>query len=265
MRVLFKRDMGFGDIIMLSGCIKEAKKRYKDAEIVLQTKCPEVATLIPSIDQVVNYDITADVVCDMNMIYEKRPNSPVWVAFADYLFGKYELQDIMPSIELGEAKKIVNEKHAIIHACKSSPSRTLPKDKWEQIAQGLKLMGYAVIVVGSGEDFALRNADTNLIDELSLAEIGQYLKGADLFVGIDSGIMHIAQATDVPIIAIFSIASPDFRVWREKDFYSVCPSSDCRFCLSKIEPTQSVLCDTLDCVKSITAKDVLYHVKRGLL
>ena len=118
------------------------------------------------------------------------------------------------------------------------------------------------IVVGSMDDFGLDRADIDLRGKLSLKEIYAYIDKADAFIGLDSGIMHIAQGTQTPVVGIFSIASPEFRVWREAKTTAICPTSDCRFCLSRLKPTESVNCDKLDCIKSITVKDIIDGVSR---
>ena len=47
----------------------------------------------------------------------------------------------------------------------------------------------------------LRTMD--LTGKIGLRELYGVLKGADLFVGIDSGVMHMASAMDIPVVALF--------------------------------------------------------------
>jgi ADP-heptose:LPS heptosyltransferase len=49
---------------------------------------------------------------------------------------------------------------------------------------------------------ALPNA-VDLVGKLSLAEVAAVLARADLYVGNDSGLMHIAAATGVPTLGLF--------------------------------------------------------------
>jgi len=82
-----------------------------------------------------------------------------------------------------------------------------------------------VLLVGGEEDIerAEEIAETgrpfvlSLAGRIGLRELRELIAQADLFVGTDSGPMHIASSTETPIVALFGPTLPDhFRPWREK-------------------------------------------------
>jgi len=48
----------------------------------------------------------------------------------------------------------------------------------------------------------------NLAGKTNLADLCQLLKRASLFVGVDSGIMHLASSLDIPVVGIFGPTDP---------------------------------------------------------
>jgi len=48
----------------------------------------------------------------------------------------------------------------------------------------------------------------NLAGKTNLVALCQLLKGASLFVGVDSGIMHLASSLDIPVVGIFGPTDP---------------------------------------------------------
>ena len=116
-----------------------------------------------------------------------------------------------------------------------------------------------VLLVGGPED--VRRAETiakqeqasvfSLAGQVGLRELRELIDRADLFIGTDSGPMHIAASTDTPIVALFGPTLPaHFRPWREntrlieKDFdcRSSCRQRECTYgdfrCLQTITPEE---------------------------
>jgi ADP-heptose:LPS heptosyltransferase len=48
----------------------------------------------------------------------------------------------------------------------------------------------------------------NLAGKTNLTDLCQLLKRASLFVGVDSGIMHLASSLDIPVVGIFGPTDP---------------------------------------------------------
>lgn len=91
----------------------------------------------------------------------------------------------------------------------------------------------------------------SLAGELSLKELRELINRSILFVGPDSGPMHLAASTDTPIVAYFGPTLPaHFRPWKakalilEKDYdcRSSCRQKKCKYgdfrCIQTISPEE---------------------------
>jgi lipopolysaccharide heptosyltransferase II len=85
----------------------------------------------------------------------------------------------------------------------------------------------------------------NLAGQTNLKELCYLLKEATLFVGVDSGVMHLASSFDIPVVGIFGPTDPFYvgpqnrrsRVVREKMECSPCYLKGCdeRPCMKNLE------------------------------
>jgi ADP-heptose:LPS heptosyltransferase len=97
----------------------------------------------------------------------------------------------------------------------------------------------------------VRWACSDLTASISLRQLSALLAKALLFVGIDSGVMHMASAHDVPLVALFGPSDPVFVAPHNKRSRIVRNDSlDCVPCYLKP-------CDHCTCMKSITVEQVL--------
>jgi len=97
----------------------------------------------------------------------------------------------------------------------------------------------------------VRTVCIDLTGSIDLRTLSALLAGASLFVGIDSGVMHMASSHDVPLVALFGPSDPTFvaphnhrsRIVRNETL-------ECVPCYLKP-------CDHCNCMKSITVEHVL--------
>ena len=50
---------------------------------------------------------------------------------------------------------------------------------------------------------AMTTTPTDLSGQTTLPELAAVLQSCDLFIGADSGVLHLAAATGVPVVAVF--------------------------------------------------------------
>ncbi|MBL8130990.1 MAG: WecB/TagA/CpsF family glycosyltransferase [Anaerolineae bacterium] len=91
-----------------------------------------------------------------------------------------------------------------------SPARRWDPVRFAEVADRLIEQRDAEIVLvgGKGDDSAavraaMRHAPLDLTGGTTLSELSAVLGGCDLFIGADSGVMHIAAAAGAPVLAIF--------------------------------------------------------------
>jgi len=107
-----------------------------------------------------------------------------------------------------------------------------------------------VVLVGSAGDKArekeimgqAKGALLSLVGELNLIELRELLGRAALFVGPDSGPMHIAAAAGTPIVALFGPTLPEnFAPWQAKATL-IARNLDCRPCKQRRCVTKDFRC-----------------------
>ena len=109
----------------------------------------------------------------------------------------------------------------VIHAGSGgySAARRWPPKYFAEVARQLQQDYQAeIILVGTDSDEGaevarlMDDAPQNLVGKTSLPQLADVIHHADLFIGADSGVMHIAAATGRPVISIFG--SSNFHAWR---------------------------------------------------
>jgi len=102
---------------------------------------------------------------------------------------------------------------------------------------------------------------TNLAGKTTIAELVSAIAGLDLFITGDSGPMHIAAAYKVPTVAIFGPTKhKETCQWKNLRSLIVRKELECSPCMKRACPIK-----THECMKKITAKDVLEAVEKIML
>lgn len=102
-----------------------------------------------------------------------------------------------------------------------SPARRWSSAQFAAVARNLQArLDAEIMLVGAREDAALLSdawnnvAFQDLLGRTSLPQLADVIGRADLFIGADSGVMHIAAATGTPVISIFGPSNADaWRPW----------------------------------------------------
>ena len=115
----------------------------------------------------------------------------------------------------------------VIHAGSGgySKARRWAPAKFAEVAGALQAThGAEIILVGTrdddGEEVAerMREKPMDLVGKTSLPQLAEVIARADLFVGADSGVMHIAAATGTPVVSVFGPSNPAaWRPWASDD------------------------------------------------
>ena len=114
---------------------------------------------------------------------------------------------------LSKAKPIA----AFCPGAEYGPSKRWPARHFASLAKGLVEKGYAVWLFGSekdrdiGEEIARASggAATNLCGRTDLETAVDLLSVAKIAVSNDSGLMHVAAAVGVPVVALYGSSSPE--------------------------------------------------------
>ena len=160
-----------------------------------------------------------------------------------------------------------------LHPFSSIPQRGWHLENFAALAALLSKQGLIPLIVGAPGDRetfegvrGLFSAETvDLVGKCSLRVTMALLKRCALFVGNDSGIMHLAAAAGAPVVALFGPQSPvKFGPWtgRAAVIYKKMKCSPCRQKFFKeCEPSERM---KPACVEAITVDEVYRHCRELL-
>jgi lipopolysaccharide heptosyltransferase III len=158
----------------------------------------------------------------------------------------------------------------VVHVSAGNPFRRWPLDEFVALAKGLADRDAARrIIVTSGP--SERDAAQSVIDragavnagEFSLAELRALVDRAALYIGGDSGPLHIAATSTVPIVGLFGPTLPERSApWRDPKLLSVSIDAGALAC----RPCDQRVCAPGDfrCLTMISAERVLEAAERLL-
>ncbi len=133
-----------------------------------------------------------------------------------------------------------SEPVAVIHPFSAVPERSWPLEDFAELARRIRRETRCnpVVVGGPGDAAAFQDhrhlffdGVADLVGKCGLRELMAILRRSALFVGNDSGIMHIAAAAGTPLVALFGPQSPViFGPWslRARVIYKAFACSPCR-------------------------------------
>lgn len=108
--------------------------------------------------------------------------------------------DMAPEFHFEEKIMVSVPKNLVVlHTSSNEIYRNWQPEKWSDLVQRLICDGYFVAEVGlSSCVIPVHDKFLNYCGKLSLQEIAMLIKKADLFIGIDSGFAHFANAVNTP-------------------------------------------------------------------
>jgi hypothetical protein len=144
----------------------------------------------------------------LDMAYEENPKQLHLKSYFEKAeITDYNLRNPKLNFNITPLNKLFKN-YAVLHADRRPQGGRNVKLDWDSVADQLNKMGYTCIQVGEGESEDIKGAVRMKAATMNLL---QYIvAGADLFVGIDSGVSHIAVAQKVPSVIMFGSVNPEF-------------------------------------------------------
>ncbi|PKL91556.1 MAG: lipopolysaccharide heptosyltransferase II [Candidatus Goldiibacteriota bacterium HGW-Goldbacteria-1] len=144
------------------------------------------------------------------------------------------------------------------------PAKMWPLDRWADLARALlkRHRGLKIALAGTPMDreFEFSVDDKRIIDlrgRTNLKEITAVIKNGLFFAGNDSGLMHIADGLNVPLLAIFGSTSYQWTGPLSEKSRVISSDIDCSPCFEK-----QCRYGHYDCLKKIKVSDVLKEAER---
>ncbi len=134
------------------------------------------------------------------------------------LTPQYELiPPITQSLGLLEGLNIIGD-YAVLHVHPQWTYKQWHKQGWIDVAHYLTQSGLKIILSGGSDkkeqDYitdiqqVLPKDTLNLAGKVSLAELNEIISQAKLFIGPDTGITHLAAASNIPVLTLFGPTNP---------------------------------------------------------
>lgn len=212
--VVIKRSAAMGDVILVEPILHHFYKRgYR---VVLDT--PEQFYMlfvnhyfpVHHISKVDGRLLPEAEHYNLDMAYEALPKQNRLLSYYQFC-GISDGEMRNPKLHLGfeiHAGTKLFQKACVIHleGIRQSGRNVFGVD-WEAVVEHLKNNGYSVFQVGKRNVPFIKNATyVNTINEHFLCYV---VGSASLFIGIDSGVSHIASGFDVPSIIFFGNTNPE--------------------------------------------------------
>ena len=153
---------------------------------------------------------------------------------------------------------------AVIHPGGSAPHNHWPTARYGELSRALSRRRLQVFVVGSDADrgtgAAIAGIDPNarnLAGTASISQTAALIARAAVFVGNDSGPLHIAVAVNTPAVGLIGGGSPRFHLYSRENIRVVKKAMRCA-------PCQDRTCPSTECMRRIAVGDVLAAVDQLL-
>lgn len=291
---MVQRDIGLGDIICTLPAVQALRAKFPDSYIVYQAwpTFRPVVELAGCVDEVVDATVMWNDFPKLNPRMFEIEYSPV-LAHEDsdarehmHLVDDFArcfgvtLTDRQPRIsvpnqivERGRARlasAAVCEVSGPLISLQTGPSwavREWMPPEWDKLVRALQC-AYGATVVQLGADanttkhgavraYRARGA-IDLVGDRPLEETIGILKLSDYFIGIDSGLLHLAGAVGTPTLGIFGSMNPEFRLPPTTPSVGVTAEVECLACHHRY-PTGhwKTGCDyEIRCMTSLSAERV---------
>lgn len=139
---------------------------------------------------------------------------------------------------------------ALLPGAEYGPSKRWPIERYRQLASRLAAEGCQVWVFGSAKEHSigeqisggLPDAVNNLCGKTQLEDVVDLLSLAQAVVTNDSGLMHVAAAVGVNIVAIYGSTTPDYTPPLTQNAHILYENMSCSPCFKRECPLGHTLC-----------------------
>jgi len=250
--ILVQRRAAIGDVIMVTGIVRELKRRYGDnANIDIGTDFaepfrnnPHIRNIFP-VNQLPDVD-NWDIYYNLDNAYESNPTEHYVKNYFYRVFADTTMNMAVELFPTDEDKIAVNtdlkelgEKFIVVHMRNWHwTAKNITMDVWLEVFGQLfeERADFKVVCVGGPTDFFV---DHPLFLDRRAIYNSQQIKylcdHARAFVGVDSGPFHCASASSTHIIALLTHLRPEVILpWRKHDYANnttaIQTLEDCRGC-----------------------------------
>jgi lipopolysaccharide heptosyltransferase II len=178
-------------------------------------------------------------------------------------YPQISIEETQISNEVKDAIK--KKKKAIIHVGAGNPFRDWGIENFATLISKLKKRGITVFLIGNGQDEIKRGKDLhqkleveNFTGKLSIAQLHYLISNSDVYVGADSGPLHLASLTSTPLVALYGPNIPEISgPWRKTNITIIQLPMACRPCSQR-----KCIYGIISCMRNIKMDEVYEAIIR---
>ncbi len=240
-RILVIRPGRFGDLVLLTPCLRAIKAKYPKTILAVATLAHyrDAILGLPYVDEFVPYPVKQDsigqsIVVSLEVLLSlagAEQTTHLTDIFAERLGIELPEASRKPDffLSIDERDWAFNnypnarKKRVAIQPKASSVARDYPRELWTDVIRRLHQEEWDVVLLGAPDELAfkgnpiphVRNCTT---DKLSFRQSAAVLSTANVFLGPDSSLIHVAGALGTPALGLFSTVP-----WQLRTTY--CPTT----------------------------------------
>ena len=183
------------------------------------------------------------------------------IPFPKLTVDENNLQRLLKELKLNLDKPVI----AFLPGAEYGEAKRWPIEYYAELANKLNAQGVQVWILGSEKDrqaaetIAKENSAINLCGVTQLEDSIDLLSVCKSAVTNDSGLMHIAAAVDIPLVAIYGSSTPDYTPPLTNKAKIQYLGLECSPCFKRTCPLGHT-----NCLKNITVEQVLSDIKEDI-
>lgn len=219
--IFLRRRDAWGDVLLVTPIIRALRKWRPLSPIYVETNCTDVFRDNPHVTKYGRgLPVPKDaLVIDLNMAYERMENIHIVDAYAkatlEVLGGDFEVTD--RSLDFycrpSDAPKLLFAPGAKVVAVHAGPvswrSKEWGAEKFQVVTKELLARGWTVVLVGATRTAPIA-CSVDLRGATTVHQMAAVIGAANLFIGLDSFPLHVAQAMGTPAVGIFGVTLSHF-------------------------------------------------------
>ena len=186
---------------------------------------------------------------------------PPSIPFPKLTVDNNNLQRLLTELDLDLDKPVI----AFLPGAEYGEAKRWPVKYYAELAGKLCEQGLQVWIFGSEKDYAVAdkivkgNSAVNLCGKTRLEDSIDLLSVCKSAVSNDSGLMHIAAAVNIPLIAIYGSSTPDYTPPLTNKAKIQYLGLECSPCFKRTCPLGHT-----NCLKNITVEQVFSDIKESI-
>lgn len=133
----------------------------------------------------------------------------------------------LDKLQIASSAKIDTPPYAVLVTSASTVAKRWNESAWQAVIEALQARGLQVKMTSGNpqeqayaESIAAGRSGVVVLPKSSLTQTAQILAGATVVLGVDTGLVHISAALEVPTITIYCDSDPDYFYVKGRGFLS---------------------------------------------